>query len=108
MGWRERWVWGQLEGGLPTTLVMLGTGVTSRTLVLLLTPQKQPSGGGLFWYLVAHNLPQLHMPVVVFSSLSFLCILFLKEMFAQVQVLQQRVPGLAHLTTSPSTPQLRP
>lgn len=48
MGWREGWVWGQLEGGLPTTLVMLGTGVMSRTLVLLLTPQKQPSGGWSF------------------------------------------------------------
>lgn len=64
-------------------------------------------GVGLFWYLVAHNLPQLRTPVVIFSSLSFLCILFLKEMFAQVQTLQQRVPGLAHLTASPSTPQLR-
>ena len=59
---------------------------------------------GLFWYLVVHNLPQLRMPAVIFSSLLFPCILFLKEMFAQVQALQQRVPSLADLTTSPRTP----
>ena len=44
------------------------------------------------------------MPAVIFSSLLFPCILFLKEMFAQVQALQQRVPSLADLTTSPRTP----
>ena len=47
----------------------------------------------VFLYLVVHYLPQLHMPTVIFSPLSFLCILLLKETFVQVQALQQRVPG---------------
>ena len=39
------------------------------------------SGGWVlaFLYLVSHNLPQLHMQVVIFSSLSFLCVLLYSE-----------------------------
>ena len=46
----------------------------------------------VFLYLV-HNLPQLHMHIVIYSSLQFLYILLLKEMFVQMTELQQRVPG---------------
>lgn len=46
----------------------------------------------VFLYLV-HNLPQLHMHMVIFSPLQLLCILFLQETFAQVQTLQQRTLG---------------
>ena len=44
-------------------------------------------------YLVAHNLPQLHMHEVIFSPLECLRILLLEETFVQGQALQQRDPG---------------
>lgn len=42
---------------------------------------------------MAHNLPQLWVYAILFSLLRFLCILLFKEMFVQVQALQQRVQG---------------
>lgn len=49
-----------------------------------------------FLYLIVYNLPWLHMHVVIFSPLQFLCILLFKKMFVQVQALeplQQSVPS---------------
>ena len=43
--------------------------------------------------LIVHTLPQLHMCAVIFSPLSFLCLLLLKETLVQVQALPVRVSG---------------
>ena len=87
--------------GLPTPLVVLSAGGMRSTLLLLLTPYFCSwlfrSGSWGFFFLVflclVHNLPHLHMQAIIFSPLQFLCILLLEETFAQVQTLQQRVPG---------------
>ena len=44
----------------------------------------------VFLYLVAHNLPQLHMHEVIFSPLECLRILLLEEIFVQLSSLQQK------------------
>ena len=47
----------------------------------------------VFSGLIVHNLPQLYLHRVIFSPLSFLCILSLEERCVQVQALQPGVPG---------------
>ena len=43
----------------------------------------------VFFHVIGRNLPQLRMLVPYLC----VCLLLLKEMFVQVQALQQRVPG---------------
>lgn len=87
----------------PTTLVMLGTGVTSRTLVLLLTPQKQPSRGLVFFGIL---LPIICPSCAACGYFQFFIISLYsvyKEMFAQVQTLQQGSQAWPTSHFSPST-----
>lgn len=77
-------------GSLPTPLVALCAGIIHSTLLLLPEPQKCSYVFGLF--VSFHTLLHLGMQAVIFSSLYFLCILLLQEMFVQVQALQQGVP----------------
>ena len=60
-------------GGLRTPYVVLCAGGMRGTLLVLLTPQKWQLGFLVFLYLVAHNLPQLHMHAVIFSFFVFCC-----------------------------------
>ena len=62
-------------------------------LLLLPALQRWQLGFLVSFYLVVQNLPQLHMHTVIFSPLSFLCILLLKETFVQVQALQHCSKG---------------
>ena len=86
--------------------VVLCAGGMRSALLLLLALQKWQLVFLVFLYLVIHNLPQLHMHTVIFSPVWFLCILVLKETFAQVQALQQKVPdpSLSHSPLRDSTP----
>lgn len=72
------------EGGLGnplTSLVMLCAGGIYSTLLLLWAFQKQQLVFSfLFLYLIARNLPQLHIYVVIFRP-SLALYLLLKEMF---------------------------
>ena len=77
------WIGG--SGGLPTALVVPCAGIMCSTLLSLLAPQKWQLG---LFVSCCHNLPQPLMHVVIFSPLEFLCILFLKEIFVQMQALQ--------------------
>ena len=47
------------------------------------------------------NLPQLCIPIVIFSPIQFLCILFLEKRCVQVQALQQESPR-SQLVSMPS------
>ena len=72
--------------------------VQSHVQYPVLAPGSSEVAVGVFFvsfYLFAHNLPQLCMPMqaVIFDPLQFLCILFLKDMFVQVHTLPQKVPG---------------
>ena len=78
------WIGG--SGGLPPALVVPCAGIMCSIVLSLLAPQKWQLDFGLF--VSCHYLPQLLMHVVIFSPLEFLCILFLKEMFVQMQALQ--------------------
>ena len=88
-------------GGLPTPSVVWGAGGMLTTLPLLIVPcfgsQLWGGGswvfGGVFLHLSVCNMPQLCMETVIFSPISFLCILLLKEPFVQGRALQRRVPG---------------
>ena len=63
------------------------------TLLLLWALQKWQLGYfGLFVSFV-QNLPQLHMHLVIFSHIQFLCILLLEERCVQVQALQHCSKG---------------
>ena len=73
---------------MPTPWVMLKAGGMGSTLLLLPALQKWQWISLVFLYLVVHNLAQLLMHVVIFSSLYFLCILLLEETFVQEQALQ--------------------
>ena len=63
--------WGPWKGGLggvPTPLVVPGTGITRSVLLLLLAHQKRPLACGLF-VSYCSSLPPLRMHAVIFSPL---------------------------------------
>ena len=74
-------------------------------LFLLPALQKWQLGILVFLLLVVHNLSQLHMYIVIFSPLQFLCIWLLQETYVQTEALQQRVPS-SSLSQQPFTEHL--
>ena len=82
-----------------------GAGGACSTLLLLPTPsfvlqalQKWQLGILISF---VQNLPQLCIPIVIFSPIQFLCILFLEKRCVQVQGLQRKRPR-SQLVSMPS------
>ena len=73
-------------------LVVPRAGIMRRSCVVAPRTSEAVVGFLVFFYLVAHNLPQLLMYAVIFSPL-YVLILLLEETFVQGQALQQRDPG---------------
>lgn len=85
----NRWPLLTPEGALPTPMVVLCSEIMPTTLLsLLLLPGSQKWQLGFGLYLLVHTLSQLHMHAVISTTIQFLCIFLLEEIFVQVQALQ--------------------